>query len=138
MPRRNTWIPSLEHVKYYSDKDNPSSEIYPNATIQIEEEQRPLFEALPGNGQPSYLASPKPIIPKKKRMYRWLTICILLCLNYILAFTVYFGRLLQSDMTYVFLFRPQWLGIFFVRTTDSMLCELNSLSRDCVHLLRFY
>jgi hypothetical protein len=92
---------ALNHTDYLTS----SSCTYSVATIQVEEQRPLLFEGFQGNTQSI----------RSKRTYSWLTICIVLFFNYVLAFMVYFGRLLQSDMTYVFLFRPQWLGIFFVR-----------------------
>jgi len=90
---------ALNHTDYLTS----SSCTYSVATIQVEEQRPLLFEGFQGNTQSI----------RSKRTYSWLTICIVLFFNYVLAFMVYFGRLLQSDMTYVFLFRPQWLGIFF-------------------------
>ncbi|GJD10023.1 hypothetical protein Gasu2_42430 [Galdieria sulphuraria] len=111
-----SYVPKVNYTNSFKSPTSNSSHY--NTTIQVEEE-RPLFEGLSVDTRPptytfsSMIVSGQNNSPSCKRMYSWLTILIILCINYLLAFMVYFGRLLQSDMTYVFLFRPQWLGIFF-------------------------
>eukprot|EP00871_Galdieria_phlegrea_P000137 jgi/Galph1/1123/GphlegSOOS_G5813.1 len=86
-----------------------------STTLHLEEERPLIFDGLSHSYEQRIVVDKRTYGTRcqEEGTYRWPFIILILCLNYLIAFLVYFGRLLQSDMTYIFLFRPQWLGIFF-------------------------